>query len=102
MKNYELIRKQNIQYQLLILDYVLYEWVCLILRHIRLKVWHYFNWFIYLDKDPKCRYRVHFPEAPWHTAYDVCSRDNMTLAKASTPIEIHLIDIVLYEVLPIL
>nr|XP_011437195.2 uncharacterized protein LOC105335137 [Crassostrea gigas] len=54
------------------------------------------------DKDPKCRYRVHFPEAPWHTAYDVCSRDNMTLAKASKPIEIHLIDIVLYEVLPIL
>lgn len=58
--------------------------------------------FVSLDKDPKCRYRVHYPEASWNTAYDVCSRDNMTLAKASTPIEIHLIDIVLHEALLIL
>lgn len=45
-----------------------------------------------LAKDPKCRYRVHYPKTTWHTAHDVCSGDNMTLARLSNQTEAELID----------
>eukprot|EP00105_Crassostrea_gigas_P042473 XP_019926621.1 PREDICTED: uncharacterized protein LOC105337542 [Crassostrea gigas] len=45
-----------------------------------------------LAKDPKCRYRVHYPKTTWHTAHDVCSGDNMTLARLSNQTEVELID----------
>ena len=35
------------------------------------------------DKDPRCRFRLHYPGASWHTAYDVCAKENKTLARAS-------------------
>lgn len=44
-----------------------------------------------LAKDPKCRYRVHYPKTTWHTAHDVCSGDNMTLARLSNQAEVELI-----------
>lgn len=50
------------------------------------------------ESDPKCRYRVHFPKASWHTAYDVCAGENKTLAKISSQIEIQLVDLVLLDV----
>lgn len=50
------------------------------------------------ESDPKCRYRVHYPKASWHTAYDVCSGENKTLAKISSQIEIQLVDLVLLDV----
>lgn len=50
------------------------------------------------ESDPKCRYRVHYPKASWHTAYDVCSGENKTLAKISSQIELQLIDLVLLDV----
>lgn len=50
------------------------------------------------ESDPKCRYRVHFPNASWHTAYDVCAGENKTLAKISSQIEIQLVDLVLLDV----
>ncbi|XP_056007874.1 uncharacterized protein LOC125666362 isoform X2 [Ostrea edulis] len=49
-------------------------------------------------KDPKCRYRVHLPEASWHTAYDACTGSDWTLAKISSLTEMYLIDLVLQEV----
>lgn len=58
---------------------------------------YYYTWepSYYRDlsaKDPKCRYRVHYPKATWHTAHDVCSGDNMTLARLSNQTEAELID----------
>lgn len=53
---------------------------------------------LFLESDPKCRYRVHFPKASWHTAYDVCAGENKTLAKISSQIEIQLVDLVLLDV----
>lgn len=50
------------------------------------------------ESDPKCRYRVHFQKASWHTAYDVCAGENKTLAKISSQIEIQLVDLVLLDV----
>ncbi|XP_061180226.1 uncharacterized protein LOC133188755 [Saccostrea echinata] len=49
-------------------------------------------------RDPKCRYNVHLPEASWHTAYDVCSSSNRTLATITSLNEMYLIDLVLEEV----
>lgn len=50
------------------------------------------------ESDPKCRYRVHYPKASWHTAYDVCSGENKTLAKISSQIELQLVELVLVDV----
>ena len=35
------------------------------------------------DKDPRCRFSLHYPGASWHTAYDVCAKENKTLARVS-------------------
>ena len=36
------------------------------------------------DKDSRCRFRLHYPGASWHTAYDVCAKENKTLARVSS------------------
>nr|XP_022310012.1 uncharacterized protein LOC111115536 [Crassostrea virginica] len=50
------------------------------------------------DKDPQCRYRLHYPPTSWHTAYDVCGRENKTLARVSSLIELQFIEFVLINV----
>ena len=41
------------------------------------------NGFFSSDKDALCRFRLHYPGASWHTAYDVCAKENKTLARVS-------------------
>ncbi|XP_062598867.1 uncharacterized protein LOC134260317 isoform X2 [Saccostrea cucullata] len=50
------------------------------------------------DRDPKCRYTVHLPEASWHTAYSVCASRNRTLAQITSLSEMYFLDLVLEEV----
>ncbi|XP_062603943.1 uncharacterized protein LOC134265736 [Saccostrea cucullata] len=50
------------------------------------------------EKDPKCRYQVHLPQASWHTAYDVCLQKNMTLVRLEALAEKNILAEVLEEV----
>ncbi|XP_062608620.1 uncharacterized protein LOC134270409 [Saccostrea cucullata] len=46
----------------------------------------------------KCRYRVNLPEASWHTAYDVCEKNNQTLTKINSLAEEEILKDVLEDV----
>ncbi|XP_052705511.1 uncharacterized protein LOC128181239 [Crassostrea angulata] len=54
------------------------------------------------SEDLICRYRVHYPKTTWHTAHNVCSGDNMTLARLSNQTEVQLIDDLYWHVLKII
>ena len=49
------------------------------------------------DKDSRCRFRLHYPGASWHTAYDVCAKENKTLARVSSE-KLNILEMVLNEV----
>ena len=49
------------------------------------------------DKDSRCRFRLHYPGASWHTAYDVCAKENKTLARVCSD-KLNIMGPLLYEV----